>query len=86
MSLIHFCFRNLVATRATPASTAHTLNGLIFLELGFGDAADAGRVEVCFFCLDAAEAAELFYKQTLASRQIMLDREREKKREESTFS
>lgn len=48
-----------VRRRATPASTAHTLYSLIFLQLRFGYPTDAGCVEVGLFGLDAGKAAQL---------------------------
>lgn len=51
---------NPLITAATPTTTtADTLDALVFFELRFGHATDTGGVEVCFFGLDAAEAAEL---------------------------
>lgn len=50
----------LVARRTPSTPAADALYGLVIFQLGFGDAADAGGAEVCFFGLYAAEAAELF--------------------------
>lgn len=49
----------LVRRGTTPASTAHTLNSLILLQLHFRYPADAGRAEVRLFSLDARQATKL---------------------------
>jgi hypothetical protein len=51
--------RCLVAARTTPTPTTNALNRLLFFQLGLWYAADTGRIEICFFGLDAAETAEL---------------------------
>ena len=48
-------------TTSTPStSTIHTLDHLLLVQLSLGNAADTGRVEVGFFCLNAAQTTELY--------------------------
>lgn len=54
----------LVAARTASTATADTLNGLVFLQLGLGHAADAGGIEIGLFCLDAAKTAQLYTKMS----------------------
>lgn len=51
--------RSLVATGTASATTADALDALFLLQLRFGHAADAGRVEIGLFGLDAAKTAQL---------------------------
>jgi hypothetical protein len=60
-------YRRLIIARAAPASTADALNLLVLLQLFSGHAADACAVEVRLLGLDAAQAAQLFDRNPLAS-------------------
>lgn len=51
--------RSLVATGTASATTADALDALFLLQLRFGHATDAGRVEIGLFGLDAAKTAQL---------------------------
>lgn len=62
-------FRSVTA-RASPASTAHTLDRVFLFELGFRHTTDARGVEIRLFGLNAAEAAELFPR---VSHELALD-------------
>lgn len=51
--------RSLVATGTASATTADALHALFLLQLRFGHATDAGRIEIGLFGLDAAKTAQL---------------------------
>ena len=52
-----------ITTRTATTSTTHALNILFLVQLRLRHAADASGVEIRFFGLDAAEAAELLFNR-----------------------
>lgn len=52
-------WKSLIATSTSPASTTDALHRLILLQLRLGHTADASRVEIRFFRLDAAQTTKL---------------------------